>query len=181
MQHVDIEDPNIHEPKGISTATAGQVYVADGAGSGSWTDPTFGALKIVNNSNSFTPDAGSAYKQLTTANGVPWTASEYSGVTLNTDSITLDGAGIYRIEFWGTIETAAADNSVIGIKYAINGTLDDRILLVQKNGTGTDTYACSAFGLVSVTDGAVLTLWAYSDVTTTFKLVNAGLSVHKLK
>lgn len=36
VEHVNIDDPNIHEPKGASTATVGQVYVADGAGSGSW-------------------------------------------------------------------------------------------------------------------------------------------------
>jgi hypothetical protein len=36
IQHVDITDPNIHEPKGASTASIGTVYVADGAGSGSW-------------------------------------------------------------------------------------------------------------------------------------------------
>lgn len=36
FQHSDITDPNIHEPKGISTATTGQVYAADGAGSGDW-------------------------------------------------------------------------------------------------------------------------------------------------
>jgi hypothetical protein len=36
-QHSQITDAlGIHEPKGISTATAGEVYVADGAGSGSW-------------------------------------------------------------------------------------------------------------------------------------------------
>lgn len=36
VQHKDITDNNIHEPKGITTATADQVYVADGAGSGTW-------------------------------------------------------------------------------------------------------------------------------------------------
>ena len=35
--HVNIADADRHEPKGISTATAGQVYVADGAASGDWT------------------------------------------------------------------------------------------------------------------------------------------------
>lgn len=34
--HVSITDPNIHEPKGVSSATVGRVYVSDGAGSGSW-------------------------------------------------------------------------------------------------------------------------------------------------
>lgn len=36
QEHVSITDPEIHEPKGISGASQGQVYVADGAGSGNW-------------------------------------------------------------------------------------------------------------------------------------------------
>jgi len=36
MEHKSIADPNIHEPKGVSTAPAGTSYVADGTGSGSW-------------------------------------------------------------------------------------------------------------------------------------------------
>lgn len=36
IEHANITDPNLHEPVGASTATAGQVYVADGAGSGNW-------------------------------------------------------------------------------------------------------------------------------------------------
>ena len=36
MQHRDIVDPEIHEPKGVSTAPANRVYVATGTGSGTW-------------------------------------------------------------------------------------------------------------------------------------------------
>ena len=36
IEHVLIEDPNIHEPKGVATAPLGSFYVADGAGSGDW-------------------------------------------------------------------------------------------------------------------------------------------------
>ena len=36
VEHVDAQDPEIHEPKGVSSATSGDV--ADGLGSGSWTD-----------------------------------------------------------------------------------------------------------------------------------------------
>ena len=35
--HSSLTDPNIHEPKGASTAADGEVYVADGVGSGAWT------------------------------------------------------------------------------------------------------------------------------------------------
>lgn len=40
-EHKDITDPNIHEPKGIDTASSGQIFVADGVGSGSWQTATF--------------------------------------------------------------------------------------------------------------------------------------------
>lgn len=48
-EHVTITDPNIHEPKGISTALENQVYVADGAGSGEW---RFNGDHFVGQSNS---------------------------------------------------------------------------------------------------------------------------------
>lgn len=35
-EHVAIQDPDIHEPKGVASAVAGARYVADGAGSGGW-------------------------------------------------------------------------------------------------------------------------------------------------
>ncbi len=34
--HSNLTDPELHEPKGISTATVGRTYVSDGSGSGSW-------------------------------------------------------------------------------------------------------------------------------------------------
>ena len=36
VEHVNITDPEIHEPKGVATASAADIYVADGAGSGTW-------------------------------------------------------------------------------------------------------------------------------------------------
>ncbi len=38
VEHVNIADPQIHEPKGVAAASIGQVYVANGAGSGAWSD-----------------------------------------------------------------------------------------------------------------------------------------------
>lgn len=36
--HSTLTGSDLHEPKGISTANQGQVYISDGAGSGTWTD-----------------------------------------------------------------------------------------------------------------------------------------------
>lgn len=37
VNHSSLTDPYLHEPKGISTASNGAVYVANGSGSGVWT------------------------------------------------------------------------------------------------------------------------------------------------
>jgi hypothetical protein len=37
VAHADLTDPNLHEPIGVAAANAGEIYVADGAGSGAWT------------------------------------------------------------------------------------------------------------------------------------------------
>lgn len=46
-QHKDIADGKRHEPKGISVAAANTVYVANGSGSGNWTNQT----ALINNAN----------------------------------------------------------------------------------------------------------------------------------
>lgn len=38
VDHSTLSDPYLHEPKGIATAQAGQIYVANGTGSGTWVE-----------------------------------------------------------------------------------------------------------------------------------------------
>lgn len=47
VEHVDIPDGERHEPKGVSTATAGQVYAANGSASGSWTDLAYDITAVI--------------------------------------------------------------------------------------------------------------------------------------
>ena len=44
VEHSAITDPHIHEPKGVAAATSGQIYVANGSGSGTWVTPTLGTI-----------------------------------------------------------------------------------------------------------------------------------------
>lgn len=46
-EHRSLTGASIHEPKGADVASANQVYVADGAGSGSWTNYVSGFSNIV--------------------------------------------------------------------------------------------------------------------------------------
>jgi hypothetical protein len=47
IEHVNIPDGERHEPKGVSTATVGQVYASDGAASGSWTDLAYDVTAVL--------------------------------------------------------------------------------------------------------------------------------------
>jgi hypothetical protein len=59
-EHKVITDPEIHEPKGASTATSGQVYESDGAGSGVWVANSGAALitRVESLADMATPVAG---------------------------------------------------------------------------------------------------------------------------
>ena len=37
VNHSSLTDPYLHEPKGVASALSGDVYMANGSGSGSWT------------------------------------------------------------------------------------------------------------------------------------------------
>lgn len=57
-EHVNIVDPEIHEPKGVASASAGDVYKADGAGSGSWQPENIAlTTEVVVSSSADFPDA----------------------------------------------------------------------------------------------------------------------------
>jgi hypothetical protein len=69
IQHSAIPDGQRHEPKGISTASSGQVYVANGAGSGEWTTPG----RVVQLTASLTPTligANTSVEQTFTVTGL---------------------------------------------------------------------------------------------------------------
>lgn len=105
IEHSLIVDPFIHEPKGVAAADDGQIYVADGAGSGAWTDPDDLGLTI---SNSFTSDLELVKAEGTTVSGTGWadrssdiawteSANNITSASVSTNNISLP-AGTYTVE-----------------------------------------------------------------------------------
>lgn len=98
IQHKDIQEPNIHEPKGIATAGAGTAYLSTGAGTGTWrklvatdlagiTSATSGDRVLIAQGGSFTtlPDFSiGSMLILNNANGFATTAA--ADPTLQTDA-----------------------------------------------------------------------------------------------
>lgn len=184
IQHSAItDDADNHEPIGVGGASLGEVYVADGAGSGAWgTLPTtheFGEIYIEDGATAFTLQAASAYSKLNPVG--EWTAGATNVATVNASnaSVTLTTAGKYIIDFWCTFTTAAiAAGKLYYFKYALDGTEAPRKLSVQKNTSGADTLNCAATGIVTATAGQVLTISVAGDATssgTDIVVLDAGL------
>lgn len=140
IQHNIITDPDLHEPKGASSASSGRVYIADGAGSGNWSYPltgldsassgqvffsngsgsgtwayppakAHGEIYITAGSTAHTLAVTSGYSLLNPASA--WTASgneDILTVTPGSGYITLTEAGHYFVSFYITFTTAAIAN-----------------------------------------------------------------------
>lgn len=97
VEHVNIPEAGLHEPKGVSTAQTGTVYIADGAGSGSWGDPIptdlnrSGFVNYNDYATSITPQAisSSTWTKLTNDTLGPQTLEIYlpSSVTSMWDTV----------------------------------------------------------------------------------------------
>lgn len=109
IEHKDIVDPDIHEPKGIAAASANRVYVADGAGSGTWDQVDSSALKglsgdaavadkilVTDGSNGFDLITGFAYGSMVISgntNAFSVTAAVDATLATTTDYALFTGTG----------------------------------------------------------------------------------------
>lgn len=102
INHNVLTDPFLHEPKGVSTAAANQVYVSNGSASGSWTN----LARAVRTT-------GAADQTLTAATltilDFDTTQFNTGGYTVaNTGRITVPATGTYLITAGVTIEATVA-------------------------------------------------------------------------
>lgn len=131
VEHKNLTGAQLHEPKGVAAAPNGSVYIANGSGSGVWTDRFSGIYKPVNRYNLSTPvlDVGvlnaPAYFVLPfksrivglkavaydVISGVDNLLTIYiSGVPLSTEKLTLATAGSFAGKTYSrTITTNVVD------------------------------------------------------------------------
>lgn len=151
VEHVDIDDPNIHEPKGASAASVDTVYVSNGAGSGTWTfaklqgqtaaaDNTIpvksGSGIIFKTVPSTSPSFAEMDSATTTRNLVlstPITVNNFSfndftagkfSIDTNTSLNVLE-SGFYLLNWWGFISPTTnlgAANEIVNTKVRVNAT-----------------------------------------------------------
>jgi hypothetical protein len=187
IQHAVLTDPQLHEPKGVSTAASGKVYRANGSGSGAWVFPSghaFGELYIEGGVTAQTLPAASAKAKLNPTG--EWTANGNAHVTLSaaTGEITVLLAGEYQLNFWIAFNTASiASGAKYNFHYAVNGVPSTRKIITAKNTTGVDTLNVSAVGFADLPANAVVSIYVGGDGTsssTAITVLEAGLSLSLL-
>jgi hypothetical protein len=184
VQHSALTDPNLHEPKGVSTAAAGKVYVANGSGSGVWQYPAghaYADMYITGSSTAQTLAASSAKSKLNPTGA--WTANGNQAVTMDAANgqITVLQAGVYQLDFWIVFETAAiSGGAAYNFHYAINGTPSTRKVYVKKTTNGVDTLNVSAVGYATLAANDIFSMYVGGDGTSSGTAITpkeAGLSL----
>lgn len=125
MQHRDIPDGQRHEPKGISTASAGQVYVANGNGSGSWQSalqPIYAQLTAENKSYTLNNGSWSDFDGLT--------EGLVQGIALNaaTGVLTTIVEGVYELSMNAVVSTPTNTKTDITFRFVVDGTPGTRTI-----------------------------------------------------
>lgn len=122
IQHKDLPEAQLHEPKGASTALADQVYTSDGAGSGSWATPNYPvkATQVIAGRSyiSQQPVGTDTALQLTFGSGQTTTDVDLS----SSGAFTINTAGTYEIVFVLRMSrTTGAGEAVLGARWLKNG------------------------------------------------------------
>lgn len=133
--HSALTTTELHEPKGAASATANQVYVADGAGSGAWTNRqmTFSAV-IADVSTAETvyipmPYAGTVSKIITVLEG----AITVADATITAKNSAASSMGTITVAY-----TSSAAGDVDTLAPSSNNTVtDDDYITVETNGGST--------------------------------------------
>lgn len=125
VEHVDITDPYVHEPKGVSAANSGEIYVADGAGSGDWINkktfsvlPQYGAMATLANATATAMATANTYYQIAGT----YTAGTLNGFTFVSNHLTVPTTGVYQITYDILITQSGGADQTYKLSVGINGT-----------------------------------------------------------
>lgn len=162
VEHSTLTTTDLHEPKGVAAATSGQVYVADGAGSGAWAfQNQYGAINTLRSDTVSISSIGTTAQTLAFANdGV-----DSGNVTADSanNRVTVADAGTYLTAFNISFHTVASgDSGTYIFKLLDDGVATGAECTRYMSGTNDSGSASFSF-LVNAGAGSHLTISVESD------------------
>jgi len=131
IEHNLLTDPQLHEPKGIVTATGNQVYVSSGLGSGAWTDQVIRFESADIGTEFLLDSASTQLTQVPAGLSIPLQVEFGAATGTPADPVSLDVDGTIHINQAGTYHLSAsislgrigaANESLIFVRSLVNGT-----------------------------------------------------------
>ena len=171
VNHNTLTDPYLHEPKGVSTALAGQIYVANGAGSGTWVENS----RIVGGYLTFS--TGSPYAHSATTSDTVLNPSFSLSTNNGFTGLSSPNA---RIRYDGTESIAATIDACFSIQQS-SGTSRQVQLAFYKNGSelvGSRMIATAASGTWDVITIKFDTLLSTNDYIEVFIKADASATIN---
>lgn len=190
IEHKDIPEADLHEPKGLSLLTGGsldtgRVYVANGYGSGSWKRNAVSdhlQMAITNNATATavtaavdpTLNTDTDYVKITAG----WAKTHGVGITFNTDEVVVRQTGHYLIHFWADMLIPSINNFV-GIKYAVNDSPPySPQKLKSQSATSNDYRNLAGSGYLTLTAGDTVSVYLAASKTDNIVVEEAGLVIY---
>ncbi len=168
-EHSAIADPDIHEPKNVASANSGDVYVADGAGSGSWTEGsglTYGEL-FFTGSTIATLTTTSATYVLMEGSSEGWVSELSNNLTLSSaaSSMTIITPGIYEFSAYFTLKTTGAIE-IYKTAFAIDGTASTQGAPIRRDSGIDEVGAYAMSSLLDLDTSAAITIMVQNEAGT---------------
>lgn len=161
-EHNALTGSQLHEPKGADSAASGTVYVSDGAGSGTWTNPSsdYGSIYTQESDTVSISSIGTTTQTLAFANDGPDNIVVADSAN---NRITCTNAGKYFVTFNISFSTTAAgDAGLYEFKVVDDGT-PTRLAAAREMSGSSDTGSTSVAGIIEIGAGSQLTVEVESD------------------
>lgn len=149
IQHRDIPEAQLHEPKGASTASEGQVYKSDGSGSGAWEDINLdpSSISVERLIDSASTAAIQSPTGLGEANAIqvefgPAVLTSSDPVNLGSDgTLNVNESGLYRLAFSGQFgRSGGAGVANMLFRITVDGVQAGRSVAAKLDSADIDYY-----------------------------------------
>lgn len=192
VEHRDLTGASLHEPKGVSTATDGQVATAQSGGV-QWVDPNalnsvdYGGIGLFNSAGTSVSTIGTTAQKLTVFDTALPSSPNVTADAVTDKDLTLLAAGDYQITFTISFATTAVgDAGTYQFRLRVNGSegTGSQAIGVHRQMSGSnDTGSASFSGIATFAVNDVLTVWVESDEagnTDDIDIYEASFFVHRV-
>lgn len=158
VNHSTLTDPYIHEPKGVASAASGEVYIANGSSSGTWT-------KLQRHVGGHIPfDTTTPYTHATTTSDTALNPAftlvdnnGFSGISTPNAGIRYDGTESIHtaLTFTTSIRQASGGDREVELVFYLNGSPLAGSRVVTTATTGSWNQFTSAFNTTLATNDVI--------------------------